>query len=54
MQLIKQLSTKRNDHLLLKAIFEDEILPEFLVKETEAITDFIDKKVSYIDRKSVV
>ena len=48
MQLIKQLSTKRNDHLLLKAIFEDEILPEFLVKETEAITDFIDKKVSYI------
>ncbi|AWX69615.1 M17 family metallopeptidase [[Mycoplasma] anseris] len=48
MELIKSLEFKRNNDVLLKAIFEEDQLPEHLVKKQGAITEYLKDNLAYI------
>ncbi|WP_186330819.1 M17 family metallopeptidase [Mycoplasmopsis arginini] len=48
MELIKKIDTKRNDYLLLKAVFKGDELPANLVEKEFAITEFLAQNVAYV------
>ncbi|WP_330463391.1 M17 family metallopeptidase [Metamycoplasma gateae] len=56
MELIKKIDTKRNDYLLLKAVYKDDEAPTNLVEKEFAITEFLSQNVAYVymgDRDSM-
>ncbi|BAP39452.1 M17 family metallopeptidase [Metamycoplasma canadense] len=56
MELIKKLDTKRNDYLLLKAVYSNDELPTNLVKKEFAITEFLSQNIAYVymgDKKNI-
>ncbi|KDE42323.1 peptidase M17 [Metamycoplasma hyosynoviae] len=48
MELIKTLDNKRNQDVLLKAIFEEDKHPNFLVKKPNKITEYLSDKIAYV------
>ncbi|WP_438340557.1 M17 family metallopeptidase [Mycoplasma sp. 125] len=48
MELIKKIDEKRNDFLLLKAVFKGDKLPKNLVEKDFTITEFLSENVAYV------
>ncbi|WP_373438783.1 M17 family metallopeptidase [Metamycoplasma equirhinis] len=48
MELIKKLSTKRNNSVLLKGIYKNDSVIENLIEKENVITEFLSKNVAYV------